>query len=273
MRTSGLLCDPHSFLTVTFWLLDTLIQYGRIVSVLPLRLREPSRDIIHLWFKNAFTYGRCCHSNRFFILRNHTRKVVPRAYHSCWNPFYIRHLFGSFSFSFIFFMRYCTKALETNVIYNSAEYIYIYIYIYIIIMSRHQHGSLWSSPATLLCRPSLPVGLQGYIQYRHRAVCMYVLTGRPAFACPSMWRGPQEYITYEFVPTSPAVSGSSKLDSFRAAALRGAASRTCSILLAAFFNSVLGVWILRFNGQDQIVRSGNYCCSSIRVASIDKTAI
>ena len=31
---------------VTFWLLDTLIQYGRIVSVLPLRLRELSRDTI-----------------------------------------------------------------------------------------------------------------------------------------------------------------------------------------------------------------------------------
>ena len=41
-----LLCDPHSLLTVTFWLLDTLIQYGRIVSVLPLRLRELSRDNI-----------------------------------------------------------------------------------------------------------------------------------------------------------------------------------------------------------------------------------
>ena len=47
VRTSGLLCDPHSFLTVTFWLLDTLIQYGRIVSVLPLRLRELSRDSRH----------------------------------------------------------------------------------------------------------------------------------------------------------------------------------------------------------------------------------
>ena len=32
----------------------------------------------------------------------------------------------------------------------------------------------------------------------------------------------------------------------------------------------LGVWILRFNDQDQIVRSGNYCSSSIRVASIDE---
>ena len=39
--------DPHSFLTVTFWLLDTLIQYGGIVSVLPPRLREPSRDTSH----------------------------------------------------------------------------------------------------------------------------------------------------------------------------------------------------------------------------------
>ena len=36
--------------------------------------------------------------------------------------------------------------------------------------------------------------------------------------CSSMWRGSQEYITYELVPTSPAVScmfGSSNFDSFR----------------------------------------------------------
>ena len=36
--------------------------------------------------------------------------------------------------------------------------------------------------------------------------------------CSSMWRGPREYIAYEFVPTSPAVSrmsGSSNFDSFR----------------------------------------------------------
>ena len=33
-----------------------------------------------------------------------------------------------------------------------------------------------------------------------------------------MWRGPQEYIAYEFVPTSSAMSrmsGSSNFDSFR----------------------------------------------------------
>ena len=38
----------------------------------------------------------------------------------------------------------------------------------------------------------------------------------------------------------------------------------------AVTNQVLGVSILRFNGQDQIVRSVNYCCSSIRVASVDE---
>ena len=35
-------------------------------------------------------------------------------------------------------------------------------------------------------------------------------------------------------------------------------------------NTVLGIRIPRFNGKDQIVRSGNYCCSSVRVASIDE---
>ena len=38
--------------------------------------------------------------------------------------------------------------------------------------------------------------------------------------------------------------------------------------LNAMPNQALSIWILRFNGQDQIVRSGNYCCSSIRGSSI-----
>ena len=33
---------------------------------------------------------------------------------------------------------------------------------------------------------------------------------------------------------------------------------------------VLGVWTLQFNGQDWLVWSGNYCCSSMRVASLDE---
>ena len=35
-------------------------------------------------------------------------------------------------------------------------------------------------------------------------------------------------------------------------------------------NQVLSVWILQFNSKVLIVRSRNYCCSSIRVASVDE---
>ena len=47
---------------------------------------------------------------------------------------------------------------------------------------------------------------------------LYVGSSWSSCLCSSMWRGPQEYITYGFVLTSPAVShifGSSNLDSFR----------------------------------------------------------
>ena len=54
----------------------------------------------------------------------------------------------------------------------------------IIIISRYQHGYPWPSLATPPYLPLLPTGPQGYI----------------------LWRGSQENITYELVPTSPAVS-------------------------------------------------------------------
>ena len=70
---------------------------------------------------------------------------------------------------------------------------------------------------------------------------LYIDSSRSSCLCSSIWRSAQEYVTYEFVPTSPAVShmsGSSNFDSFHdchtAAILYGVASRTCSILLAAF---------------------------------------
>ena len=47
---------------------------------------------------------------------------------------------------------------------------------------------------------------------------LYVCSRWSSCLCSSMWRGPQEYITYEFVLTSPAVSrisSSSSFDSFR----------------------------------------------------------
>ena len=38
------LCDPHSLITVTFWLLDNFSSTGERVSFPPPRLCEPSRD-------------------------------------------------------------------------------------------------------------------------------------------------------------------------------------------------------------------------------------
>ena len=66
---------------------------------------------------------------------------------------------------------------------------------------------------SLVLRPLLPAGLQEYIPE-----LLYVGSCWSSCLCLSMWRGPQEYITYESVLTSPAVShmsGSSNFDSFR----------------------------------------------------------
>ena len=71
---------------------------------------------------------------------------------------------------------------------------------------------------------------------------LYIGSSWSSYRCSSMWRGPQEYITYEFVLTSPVMfcmSVSSNLDSFRegwwvAVQLWGVASRTCSVWLAVF---------------------------------------
>ena len=95
---------------------------------------------------------------------------------------------------------------------------------------------------TLLYRPSLPVGLQGNI--RIGTELLYVGYCLSSCLCSSMWRGPQEYVTYEFVSTSPAclvrltwivfVMGGRWPIS---CCFESAASRTCSILLAAFLCS------------------------------------
>ena len=70
----------------------------------------------------------------------------------------------------------------------------------------------------------------------------------------SWWRGPQEYITNELVPTFLAksrMSGSSNLDNYKwlvvgdrtVAALWGAASRAYSILLAGILCSCMHLYI------------------------------
>ena len=55
-------------------------------------------------------------------------------------------------------------------------------------MSGHQRRSLWPSSTTLLYRPSLPVGLQGYILYWHRAVvCWFSLVVLPLREWQRAW--------------------------------------------------------------------------------------
>ena len=82
-------------------------------------------------------------------------------------------------------------------------------------MSCRQHRYPWPSLATSPYRSSPLAGLQGYILYPHlAAACMFELV---VLLLPGHIGGPSEYIIYELVPTSPAVSytsGSSNLDSF-----------------------------------------------------------
>ena len=115
----------------------------------------------------------------------------------------------------------------------------------IIIMSRYEHGYPWPSRATLPNHLLLSAGLQPFRATSHIVTeLLYVGSSWSSWFCSSMWRGPQEYITYELVPTSPAVSHVSVrlilivswwvVGGRTAAALWGAASRTCSILLTSF---------------------------------------
>ena len=109
------------------------------------------------------------------------------------------------------------------------------------IISHCQHRSSWPSLATSLYCPLLPGGLPGYILISTEL--LYIGSSRLSCLCLSLWRGPQEYITYKFILISPAVSHwFIKLGSFSwwvvggctTAVLWGVASRTCSIQLTAF---------------------------------------
>ena len=92
----------------------------------------------------------------------------------------------------------------------------IYVYIYICISCRAA-GTHLPEP------PSPPVSIIHRSQevfkakFRIGIELSYIGSSWSSCLCSSMWRGPLEYITYEFVLTSPAVScmsGLSKLDSF-----------------------------------------------------------
>ena len=62
---------------------------------------------------------------------------------------------------------------------------------------------------------------------------LYVGSSRSSCLCSSLRRGPQEYVSYEFVPTSLAVScmsGSSNLDNFRDGWLVAVQLLLCGVL-------------------------------------------
>ena len=92
---------------------------------------------------------------------------------------------------------HATQAGEPRYIYQN--YRKIYWNTIIIIMSRRQHQSPWSS------RHNRPL---------HREIfkatscigteLLYIGSSRTFCLCSYMWKGPQEYVTYEFALTSPA---------------------------------------------------------------------
>ena len=98
--------------------------------------------------------------------------------------------------------------IQTYIYIYRLIYIYLYAFIIIIIIiitPRYQHGYPW---------PSLAISIVHFFRQVFRATpristgLLYVGSS----LCLAMWEDPQEYITYEIVPTTPAVpcmSGSS----------------------------------------------------------------
>ena len=91
-------------------------------------------------------------------------------------------------------------------------YVYIYVYIYMYIYHHHYHVALvaWIS-LTLSRHSSLSFIALGLSSGQHP------VSSHSCF-CSAMCGGPYEYISYEFVPASPAVScmsGSSNLNGLR----------------------------------------------------------
>ena len=112
-----------------------------------------------------------------------------------------------------------TENRHTHTHTHTHTHIYIYIYIHIFLSSSCRAIST-DIPDPL----SPPFPIVHCFRYVFRATScigtklLYVCSSWSSCLCSSMWRGLQEYITYELVPTSPTVScmsDSSNFDSFR----------------------------------------------------------
>ena len=107
---------------------------------------------------------------------------------------------------------------------------------------------------------------------------LYVGSSWSSCLFSSMWRGSRDYITYEFVPTSPAVSRMSGLSNFDSVFVMGG-RWPCSCCFVKRINPLTterNAWPgsgrrnLTLQRPGSLVRTVNYCCSSIRVASEDE---
>ena len=107
----------------------------------------------------------------------------------------------------------------------------IYIYIYI--------SSCRAVSTDLLDPLSPPISIIHHSRVVFKPISrigtelLYIFSRWSTCLCSSMWRGPHEYITYEFVLTSPEVyhmSGSFNFDSFRDGWLVAVQQLFCGVL-------------------------------------------
>ena len=133
----------------------------------------------------------------------------------------------------------------------------------------HQHGFPWPFLATHPYRPLLPAGL--HATSRIGTELLYVGSCWLSCLYSSMWRGPQGYITHEFVLISPGVSlmsGSSYFDSFHDEWL-------VAVQLLLF--RVLPPWLVQYCSQHSCVVAVNLFLHTLSVhivhpySSIDTT--
>ena len=98
---------------------------------------------------------------------------------------------------------------------------------------------------------------------------LYLCSSWASYFCSSRWRGPQEYITYELVPTSPAVSpmsGLSNFDSFRDG---------WSVAVQLLFCWMLSPGLFQYYSQNSCVIAVRFflhmfCSNSVSVGYVEK---
>ena len=98
-------------------------------------------------------------------------------------------------------------------------YIYIYLHTYISSSSSSCHTACTDLPNTL--SPAISIIHHSLEVFQTKSCIstelLYIGSSWLSYLCSSIWRGPQKYIFYEFILTSPVVShisGSSNFDSF-----------------------------------------------------------